>query len=162
MIFKGQVTRDREILKRDRLLPIVCLTLGMVGSPGLAQESPLPSARAAGVRISMDGRGRCLNNIFIERLRRSLKYEAVYLHDLTDGFEARRFIDEWVGFYNTERPPSALDGKTPVEAYHGDPPVDMMDKLLRALAHIPTGAATAAGRSIQGDFCGMSDNRNTP
>ena len=56
--------------------------------------------QAADVRISMDGRGRCLDNIFIERLWRSLKYEAVYLHELTDGFEARRLIDEWIGFYN--------------------------------------------------------------
>ena len=58
-----------------------------------------------------------MDNIFIERLWRSLKYEAVYLHDLADGFEARLLIDEWIGFYNTERPHSALDGKTPAEAY---------------------------------------------
>ena len=89
--------------------------------------------QAAGVRISMDGRGRCMDNIFIERLWRSLKYEAVYLHDLADGFEARLLIDEWIGFYNTERPHSALAGKTPAEAYRSNPPVDMMDKLLRAL-----------------------------
>ena len=89
--------------------------------------------QAAGVRISMDGRGRCMDNIFIERLWRSLKYEAVYLHDLADGFEARLLIDEWIGFYNTERPHSALDGKTPAEAYCSNPPVGMMDKLLRAL-----------------------------
>ncbi len=42
----------------------------------------------AGIRISMDGRGRCMDNIFIERLRRSLKYEAVYLHEIADGFTA--------------------------------------------------------------------------
>ena len=93
--------------------------------------------QAAGVRISMDGRGRCLDNIFIERLWRSLKYEAVCLHELTDGFEARRLIDEWIGFYNTERPHSALDGKTPAEAYRGDPLVGMMDKPLRALPTYP-------------------------
>jgi putative transposase len=54
----------------------------------------------AGVAISMDGRGRCMDNIFIERLWRSLKYEAVYLHDLTNGFRAERVIGEWIGFYN--------------------------------------------------------------
>ena len=54
----------------------------------------------AGVRISMDGRGRCMDNIFIERLWRSLKYEAVYLHELTDGFTAERVIGEWIDFYN--------------------------------------------------------------
>ncbi len=82
----------------------------------------------AGVAISMDGRGRCMDNIFIERLWRSLKYEAVYLHELTDGFKAERVIGEWIGFYNTERPHSSLDGQTPAEAYGAGQPVDMMDK----------------------------------
>ena len=81
----------------------------------------------AGVAISMDGRGRCMDNIFIERLWRSLKYEAVYLHDLTDGFRAERVIGEWIGFYNTERPHSAHAGRTPAEAYGIGQPVDMMD-----------------------------------
>jgi putative transposase len=82
----------------------------------------------AGVAISMDGRGRCMDNIFIERLWRSLKYEAVYLHELTDGFVAERVIGEWIKFYNTQRPHSSLDDKTPAEAYWRDRPVDMMDK----------------------------------
>ncbi len=82
----------------------------------------------AGVAISMDGRGRCMDNIFIERLWRSLKYEAVYLHELTDGFQAERVIGEWIGFYNTVRPHSALAGSTPAEAYGAGRPVDMMDK----------------------------------
>jgi putative transposase len=82
----------------------------------------------AEVTISMDGRGRCMDNIFIERLWRSMKYEAVYLHELTDGFAAQRVIGEWIGFYNTARPHSALDGRTPAEAYWARKPVDMMDK----------------------------------
>jgi len=82
----------------------------------------------AGVTISMDGRGRCMDNIFIERLWRSLKYEAVYLHELTDGFKAERVISEWIDFYNTERPHSSLAGQTPAEAYGAGRPVDMMDK----------------------------------
>ena len=82
----------------------------------------------AEVTISMDGRGRCMDNIFIERLWRSLKYEAVHLHELTDGFHAERVIGEWIGFYNTERPHSALGGRTPAEAYGARQPVDMMDK----------------------------------
>ncbi len=82
----------------------------------------------AGVKISMDGRGRCMDNIFIERLWRSLKYEAVYLHELTDGFKAERVISEWIDFYNTERPHSSLAGQTPAEAYGAGQPVDMMDK----------------------------------
>ncbi len=90
----------------------------------------------ADVAISMDGRGRCMDNIFIERLWRSLKYEAVYLHELTDGFKAERVIGEWIGFYNTERPHSALAGRTPAEAYGAEQPVDMMDKA-RALPTSP-------------------------
>ena len=74
---------------------------------------------AAGIRCSMDGRGRCLDNVFIERLWRSLKYEAVYLHELADGFVAQRVIDEWIEFYNEVRPHSALGGRTPSEAYRG-------------------------------------------
>ena len=82
----------------------------------------------AGIAISMDGRGRCMDNIFIERLWRSLKYEAVYLHELRDGFEAERVIAEWTSFYNAERPHSSLNGATPAELYAANRPVDMMDK----------------------------------
>ena len=91
----------------------------------------------AGIRISMDGRGRFMDNIFIERLWRSLKYEAIYLHEIADGFTARRVISEWIDFYNTERPHTALGGRTPAEAYRDGPPVDMMDKPLRALPTSP-------------------------
>ena len=67
----------------------------------------------AGIKISMDGRGRYLDNIFIERLWRSLKQEAVYLHEITNGFQAKRIIDDWIGFYNSERPHTPLDKRTP-------------------------------------------------
>ena len=67
----------------------------------------------AGVRISMDGRGRYLDNIIIERLWRSMKQEAIYLEEITDGFQARRIVKNWMTFYNTERPHSALDRRTP-------------------------------------------------
>jgi len=83
---------------------------------------------AAKIAISMDGRGRWLDNVFIERLWRSLKYEAVYLHELADGFEAERLIGEWFSFYNHGRPHSALAGRTPAEAYAAGRPVDMLDK----------------------------------
>ena len=73
----------------------------------------------ADIKISMDGRGRYLDNIFIERLWRSLKQEAVYLHEITDGFQAKRIIDNWVGFYNSERPRTALDKRTPDIACFG-------------------------------------------
>src|SRR5262249_36240873 len=59
---------------------------------------------AAGVRISMDGRGRWMDNVFIERLWRSLKYEDIYLKGYADGREARAGIAAWIAFYNTRRP----------------------------------------------------------
>ena len=71
----------------------------------------------ADVKISMDGRGRYLDNIFIERLWRSLKQEAVYLHELQDGFQAKRVIKEWINFYNIERPHTALDKRSPDDAF---------------------------------------------
>ena len=69
-----------------------------------------------------------MDNIFIEHLWRSLKYEAVYLHELTDGFLAERIIGQWIDLYNTVRPHSALDGATPAEVYSRNLHVDMMDK----------------------------------
>ncbi|MEP2715624.1 integrase core domain-containing protein [Pseudophaeobacter sp.] len=71
----------------------------------------------AGLRISMDGRGRYFDNIFIERLWQSLKQEAIYLEEITDGFQARRVITNWMTFYNSERPHSSLEHRTPKEAY---------------------------------------------
>ena len=65
------------------------------------------------IKISMDGRGRYRDNIFIERLWLSLKQEAVYLHKITNGFQAKRIIDDRIGFYNSERPHTALDKQTP-------------------------------------------------
>lgn len=70
-----------------------------------------------GVDISMDGKGRFLDNIFIERLWRSLKYEEVYLKAYEDIREARAAIAEWIRFYNFERPHQALGYSTPWEVY---------------------------------------------
>jgi len=71
----------------------------------------------AGVRISMDGRGRWMDNVFIERLWRSLKYECVYLHAFETGSELRAGLSSWISYYNAQRPHSALAGRTPDEAY---------------------------------------------
>ena len=71
----------------------------------------------AGVRISMDGKGRWMDNRFIERLWRSLKYEAVYLEELCGGHHARRVIGAWLDHYNHRRPHLAFAGKTPAEVY---------------------------------------------
>jgi putative transposase len=71
----------------------------------------------AGVKISMDGVGRAYDNIFVERLWRSLKYEEIYLHDYATASEARRGIDHWFEFYNRHRPHQALNDRTPAEVY---------------------------------------------
>ena len=70
----------------------------------------------AGVRISMDGRGRWMDNVFIERLWRSLKYECVYLHAFETGSELRAGLLRWIGYCNGRRPHSSLGGLTPDEA----------------------------------------------
>lgn len=73
----------------------------------------------AKITISMDSRGRYLDNIFIERLWRSLKQEAVYLHELLDGFQAGRVIKDWIRFYTTRRSHTAHDKQTPDNVYFG-------------------------------------------
>jgi putative transposase len=75
--------------------------------------------KQAGVKISMDGKGRWMDNVFIERLWRSLKYECVYLHAPETGSQARQEIGRWIDFYNHERPHSTFDGRTPDEVYNG-------------------------------------------
>ena len=74
---------------------------------------------ARGIAVSMDGRGRCLDNIFIERLWRSLKYEEVYLKDYRVVPEAQAGIGRWFQFYNHERPHQALRYCTPAAVYQG-------------------------------------------
>jgi len=74
--------------------------------------------KEASIKISMDGKGRWMDNIFIERLWRSLKYECVYLRDFETGFTARQEIGNWIKYYNEERPHSAFDDKTPLEVYN--------------------------------------------
>jgi putative transposase len=69
---------------------------------------------ASGIRISMDGRGRWMDNVFIERLWRSLKYEDIYLKGYADGREARAGIAAWIAFYNLQRPHQALGNRSPM------------------------------------------------
>jgi len=68
----------------------------------------------------MDGKGRWMDNVFIERLWRSLKHECVYLRAFETGSEARAGIGRWMTYYNVKRPHSALGGQTPLEAHAGD------------------------------------------
>ena len=65
----------------------------------------------------MDGKGRWMDNVFIERLWRSLKYECVHLHDFENGIEARDGIARWIDFYDHERPHSALGDTTPMARF---------------------------------------------
>ena len=72
----------------------------------------------AGMQISMDGRGRALDNVFVERLWRTVKYEEVYLKDYTTVREARQGLGQYCTFYNHERLHQALGYRTPVAVYH--------------------------------------------
>jgi len=76
---------------------------------------------ARGVRVSMDGRGRCYDNIFVERLWRSVKYEEVFLRDYADPVEARHGLKAYFRFYNEQRPHQALDYRTPAQVYFAGP-----------------------------------------
>ena len=78
-------------------------------------EAFIVALATRGIRISMDGKGRCLDNIFCERLWRSLKYEDVYLNAYKTVAEAKAGIGAWFTFYNDERPHHALDYFTPHE-----------------------------------------------
>ena len=69
------------------------------------------------ISISMDGKGRCMDNIFIERLWRSVKYEEIYLNDYATTEVLRKALKRYFHFYNTERPHQTFDGATPLEVY---------------------------------------------
>lgn len=77
----------------------------------------LEAVETVGVLVSMDGRGRWIDNRFIERLWRSLKYEAGYLHGYEDGRELRLGMGRWFGHYHDDRPHQALGYATPAEGY---------------------------------------------
>jgi putative transposase len=106
--------------------------------------SPKFTARliAANVKISMDGRGRWIDNVFIERLWRSLKWEDVYLKHYADGREARRGIGDWLSFYNNTRPHSALGNRMPMQVYQAgksvDNPVGEIEKMMDNAIALPT------------------------
>lgn len=74
---------------------------------------------AAGVQVSMDGRGRALDNVYTERLWWSIKHEEVYLREYQSPREAREHIGRYLHYYNEERPHQALGWRTPADVYHG-------------------------------------------
>lgn len=81
-------------------------------------EAYLEAVESAGVDVSMDGRGRWIDNRFIERLWRSVKQEDIYLRDYASGLDAHRGLARWFTDYNQVRPHQALDNATPAEWYH--------------------------------------------
>ena len=70
------------------------------------------------IAISMDGKGRCFDNIFIERLWRTVKYEDIYLKNYEDGHQLYQGLEEYFWFYNYERRHQSLNDRTPAEVYH--------------------------------------------
>jgi putative transposase len=91
---------------------------------------------AAGIAISMDGRGRFMDNIFIERLWRSIKYEEVHLKAYADGREARAGIGRWMDFYNCRRPHQAMKNQLPINVWRdgmarAERPAEAVDMPLR-------------------------------
>ena len=73
------------------------------------------------IKISMDGKGAWRDNVFVERLWRTIKYEEVHLRAYASVSEARAGIGRYLAFYNSRRPNSSLDGKTPDQAYFKPP-----------------------------------------
>ena len=118
-----------------------------------------------GITISMDGKGRCMDNIFVERLWRSLKYEEVYLHAYATVAQAKTGIGAWLSFYNEERQHQSLGYRTPRQIYQEGlwicgrsalptgsaspaPRASSESGEMLAFAHIPTGATANEGFNI--------------
>lgn len=113
----------------------------------------LQRLEAAQVQISRDGKQRALDNVFTERLWRSVKYEEVYLHDYAHPRAARQGLGGYFEFYNHERPHQALDYQTPAQVYcerrHPTPNSELrgggeVDNWNGAVAHLPTATTTTA------------------
>jgi putative transposase len=118
--------RLSNTLEADFCVAALREALARYGSPGIFNTDQgcqftsiefVEVLKEAGVRISMDSKGRWMDNIMIDRLWRSLKYECVYLHAFETGNEAKAGIGRWVTFYNEHRPYSRLDDKMHDEAY---------------------------------------------
>ena len=90
--------------------------------------------RRSVVRISMDGKGRFLDNIFIEKLWRTLKNECVYLHTRETGSETKAAIWKWISFYNHQPPHSALGGQPPALVYWQRNDINQPDQQVQRVA----------------------------
>lgn len=100
----------------------------------------------AQIQISMDGRGRALDNVFTERLWRSVKYEEVYLNDYASPREARQGIGNYLIFYNYERPHQSLDYLTPAEVYSQAGTLPVQEMSLSLLGHCQGQNTESRGR----------------
>lgn len=122
--------RISNTMETDFCVEALQEALGRYGSPDIFntdQGSQFTSKdftdtlKDHGVNISMDGRGRCQDNIFIERLWWTIKYQYLYLHSFNGGLALGRGLATWIKGYNCDRGHSALDDRTPDEVYYGLP-----------------------------------------
>jgi putative transposase len=109
------VSAWRAALKAGRNTPLIANT--DQGAQFTSSEY-VEAVEEAGVLVSMDGRGRWVDNRFIERLWRSLKYEDIYLRDYEHGETLTRGVGRWLRHYNNQRPHQALNYATPAEVYY--------------------------------------------
>ena len=118
--------RLSNTLTTDFCLEAVEEALGRYGTPEIFntdQGSQFTSTEFVeliqqhGIQLSMDGKGRWVDNVFVERLWKSVKYEEVYLHAYDSVAQARQGLERYFTFYNQRRPHSSLDGKTPDQVY---------------------------------------------
>ena len=100
-----------------------------------------------GVKISMDGKGRYQDNIFVERLCRTVEYEEVYLKPYAYATAARRELGAYFRFYNNQRPHHALSHQTPAEVFRGDPQVREEESKCRRCSDGP----------VSGSYAGVTD-----
>lgn len=120
--------------------------------------------REAGIRISMDGRGRVYDNIFIERLWRSVKYEEVYLHEYQTVAEAVAGLGRYFAFYCHERPHQGLGGRTPAEAYGiaGSPRLTTQDVAEGEAASVAAASPLALRAHSEAAATGGAIHLNSP
>jgi putative transposase len=143
--------------RSDRRLPAIATFLPVVlrrpvDSAQFTSDDFTDTLKRHAITISMDGKGRYMDNIFVERLWRSLKYEEVYLNAYASVAEAKAGIGSWLSFYNQERQHQSLGYRTPRQAYEAECPWicgRSASPTGCAFAHIPTG--TAANNSIDVD-----------